>query len=164
MLLFLIVPGCSPLVRPGPASLVPAGRGQPGQRLRALPWGGGSLRWSGLHKNEEEHIMALQVAALSIELIELLCPLVPRIRARDKSLADQLVRAANSIALNAAEAEGSDPGNRRARFFSASGSANETLMAVRVATAWRHLAPTEGAAAQVLLGRIIAMLWKLTRG
>jgi len=108
--------------------------------------------------------MALQVAALSIELIETLCPLIPRIKARDKSLADQLTRAASSIALNIGEAEGSDPGNRRARFFSASGSANETLMAVRVAIAWRHVPAAEAEAAQALLRRIIAMLWRLTRG
>src|SRR5882724_5721307 len=105
--------------------------------------------------------MALQVAALSIELIEALCPLVPRIKARDKSLADQLTRAASSIALNCAEAEGSDSGNRRARFFSASGSANETLMAVKVAIAWRYFPAGEAEAAQALLGRIIAMLWRL---
>jgi four helix bundle protein len=48
--------------------------------------------------------MALHVAQVSIELIQLLRPLVERIRRRDRSLADQLVRAANSIALNIAEA------------------------------------------------------------
>ena len=47
--------------------------------------------------------MALQVASLSIELIETLRPLVPRIKQRDKSLADQLTRAASSIALNIGE-------------------------------------------------------------
>jgi four helix bundle protein len=42
-------------------------------------------------------------------LIETLRPLVPRIKQRDKSLADQLTRAASSIALNIGEAELSDP-------------------------------------------------------
>ena len=65
--------------------------------------------------------MALQVAELSLELIETLRPLMPRIKQRDKSLADQILRAANSIALNVGEAELSDPGNRRARFFTAGG-------------------------------------------
>jgi hypothetical protein len=41
--------------------------------------------------------MALQVAELSIELIETLRPLMPRIKARDKSLEDQIRRAASSI-------------------------------------------------------------------
>jgi hypothetical protein len=43
--------------------------------------------------------MALVVAQLSIELVEALRPLVPRIKRHDRSLADQLVRAASSVAL-----------------------------------------------------------------
>lgn len=108
--------------------------------------------------------MALIVADLSIELIEKLRPLVPRIKARDKSLADQIQRAASSIALNIGEAAYSDPGNRRARFHTAAGSAGETLAAVRVAVAWGIVARAEGAAAVALLDRILPMLWKLTRG
>ena len=77
--------------------------------------------------------MALQVAELSVQMIETLRPLVGRIKARDKSLADQLTRAASSIALNIAESQHSDAGNRRARLFTAAGSASESLMAVRVA-------------------------------
>jgi len=108
--------------------------------------------------------MALKVAELSLELIEALVPLVPRIKQRDKSLADQILRSASSIALNCGEAELSDPGNRRARFFTAAGSAGETLTAVRVAIAWRYFAARDGEAAIALLRRIIAILWKLTRG
>ena len=107
--------------------------------------------------------MALQVAELSLELIESLRPLVPRIKAKDKSLADQIMRSASSIALNLGEAELSDPGNRRARFFTAAGSAGETYSAVRVAMAWRHLGAREAEPALALLTRIIAILWKLTR-
>ncbi len=106
--------------------------------------------------------MALQVASLSIELIETLRPLVPRIRPRDKSLADQLTRAASSVALNIGEAQHSDPGNRRARFFTAAGSASETLAALRVAVAWRYLGGQDTERSEALLGRIIAILWKLT--
>jgi hypothetical protein len=50
-----------------------------------------------------------QVAELSFELIEELRPLVSRIRARDRGLADQLMRAASSVALNIEEGRGSDP-------------------------------------------------------
>jgi four helix bundle protein len=114
---------------------------------------------------EQEHsFMALQVAVLSIELIETLCPLMPRIKQRDKSLADQLSRAASSIALNIGEAELSDPGNRKARLFTAAGSANETLTALRVAVAWRLSARAEAEAAMALLRRIVAILWRMTRG
>jgi four helix bundle protein len=80
--------------------------------------------------------MALKVAEVSVELIETLRPLTGRIKARDRSLADQLTRAASSVCLNIAESQHSDPGNRRARLFSAAGSANESLMAIRIAVAW----------------------------
>ena len=48
--------------------------------------------------------MALQVEEYAHELIAALQPLVARIKRQDKSLADQLTRAASSIALNIAEA------------------------------------------------------------
>ena len=107
--------------------------------------------------------MAFQVAELSFQVIELLRPLMPRIRQRDRSLADQLVRAASSVALNIAEADHSDPGSQRARFFTAAGSANETLVALRLATSWGYLSASESEAPAALLRRVIAMLWKLTR-
>jgi four helix bundle protein len=107
--------------------------------------------------------MSLQVTDLSIQLVEMLCPLLPRIKARDKSLADQLARAANSITLNCAEAEGLDPGNRRARLFTAAGSAKETHAALRLAVAWRLIARHEEAAPLALVNRICAILWRLTR-
>lgn len=80
--------------------------------------------------------MPFTVEALSLEAIEALQPLVARIKRRDKALADQQVRAASSVALNIAEANYSDPGNRRARLFSAAGSANEVRAGLRVAVAW----------------------------
>ena len=106
--------------------------------------------------------MALQVAELSVQMIEALRPLVGRIKARDKSLADQLTRAASSVALNIAESQHSDAGNRRARLFTAAGSANEAHMAVRVAVAWRYCAGTDAEAALGLACRILRILWKLT--
>ena len=108
--------------------------------------------------------MALQVKELSIEVVEALRPLVPRIRRHDRSLADQLVRAASSVALNIAEGEHSDPGNRKARFYTAAGSASETLAALSVAAAWGYFPDADAEKAAGLLRRVIGMLWKLTRG
>jgi four helix bundle protein len=108
--------------------------------------------------------MTFHVEELTLELIHALKPLVPRIRRNDRSLADQIVRAASSIALNIAEAQYSDPGNRRARFYSAAGSANETRSALRVAIAWGYFAEPDAAGAAALLHRIVPMLWKLARG
>ncbi len=108
--------------------------------------------------------MAFQVEELSIELIEALVPLMPRIKQRDKSLEDQLRRAASSIGQNCAEAAFSDPGNRRARLFTAAGSAAETQHALRQAIAWRLVTPGDAEHATALVRRIVAILWKMTRG
>jgi four helix bundle protein len=108
--------------------------------------------------------MAFQVEELSIQLIEALVPLMPRIRQRDKALEDQLRRAVSSVGLNAAEAALSDPGNRRARLFTAAGSAAEAQHALRQAIAWRHVGAGEAAPAVALVRRIVAILWRMTRG
>jgi four helix bundle protein len=104
----------------------------------------------------------LKVAELSFQLIDELRPLVVEIKRRDRSLADQLMRAASSIALNLAEGELSDGGNQKARFFTAAGSASESRAALRVAVGWRHIAPEAAAPARERLNHIIAILWKLT--
>lgn len=108
--------------------------------------------------------MPFQVEELSLELIAALAPLVPRIKQRDKDLADQLRRAASSVGLNCAEAAFSDPGNRKARLFTAAGSAGETRHALRQAIAWRSVTAGEAERALALLQRIIAILWRMTRG
>jgi four helix bundle protein len=105
----------------------------------------------------------LIVGEVSIQLIEALRAVALRVKRRDRSLADQLVRAACSIALNIAEADYSDAGNKRARLFTAAGSANETRAALRVAVAWGYCEANEAEAARALVDRVIAMLWKLTR-
>jgi four helix bundle protein len=106
--------------------------------------------------------MAFEAEEVAIQLIEVLRPLVPRIKARDRALADQLTRAASSVALNIGEGNYSDPGNRRARFFTAAGSANETRLALRIATSWGLCPAADVEAAQALIKRVQCMLWKLT--
>ena len=105
--------------------------------------------------------MALQVHDVALELIDSLRPLMPAISRHDKDLARQLRRAATSVVLNIAEGEHSDPGNRRARYHAAAGSANETRAALRVAMAWRYLSVERAEASLALSDRVIAMLWKL---
>jgi four helix bundle protein len=106
--------------------------------------------------------MPFVVENLSLETIAALEPLVARIKRRDKALADQLVRAASSVALNIAESNYSDPGNQRARLFSAAGSANEVRAALKVAVAWGYCSAAQVRAPSAALDRVIAMLWKLT--
>ena len=106
--------------------------------------------------------MVFEVEECAIQLIEVLRPMVPRIKARDRALADQLMRAASSVALNIGESNYSDPGNRRARLFTAAGSANETRLALRVAAGWQHCSASGAEAAQATIKRIPSMHWKLT--
>src|SRR5215217_4790892 len=108
--------------------------------------------------------MKFYAEELSIQFIETLVPLMPKIKQRDKSLEDQLRRASCSIGLNCAEAAGSDPGNRRARLFTAAGSARESQHALRQAIAWRHISAGEAEVALRLVGRIVAILWRMTLG
>ena len=104
--------------------------------------------------------MPLQVAEVAYTVIAELRPLLPRIKRMDRSLADQLLRAANSMVLNVGEAEYSDAGTRRARFFTAAGSANETRTALRLAATWGYVTQEQVAAALRRLDQAQAMLWK----
>jgi four helix bundle protein len=106
--------------------------------------------------------MSLKVADVACLVIAELRPLLPRIKRMDRSLADQLLRAANSMVLNIGEAEYSDAGTKRSRFFSAAGSANETRTALRLATAWGYVSLAQVERVQAKLGEVIAMLWKLS--
>lgn len=111
---------------------------------------------------EKKSMSNLIVGEVALELVEAIQPLVARIKRQDRSLADQLVRAASSVVLNISEADYSDPGNKRARLFTAAGSANEVRAAVRLAVAWKYCRADEVAIVQRLLERVIGTLWKLT--
>ncbi len=79
-------------------------------------------------------MQSLDVYLRARVVVRELSPLVHALRRVDRSLSDQLRRAAQSVVLNIAEACGSDPGNARARFATACGSAKETRAALHIAT------------------------------
>jgi four helix bundle protein len=68
------------------------------------------------------------------------------------------------MVLNIAESEYSDPGNKRARLFTAAGSTNESRSAVRLAIAWGYITSERAADVLARLDRVMAVLWKLTHG
>jgi four helix bundle protein len=108
--------------------------------------------------------MALQIRHVALDSIALMRPLAERIARRDRSLAQQLRRSASSMVLNIGEAERSDPGTERSRLFSAAGSANETRTALQVALAWGYIDQAHVAHVEQKLDRVVATLYKLTRG
>jgi four helix bundle protein len=104
------------------------------------------------------------LAPISIETIAALRPVVLKVRRRDRELAARLVRATSDVAMNIAEAEHADVEVKKARFGVAAGSANEAQAALRVAVAWGYVEASDAEVATALLGRVIAMLWRLSRG
>jgi len=104
----------------------------------------------------------MQVHEMAVSIIQALAPLMPLIQRHDRGLAVQLRNAASSMVLNIAESEYSDAGNRRARLFTAAGSANESRSAVRDAIAWRYVSRERAEAVLSQLDQVIAILWRLT--
>ena len=92
-----------------------------------------------------------------------LVPVLHTIREYDKSLADQLKRAAQSVVLNISEARGSDAGNARARFSTACGSAKEVLAALNVASYWGYIEERMAMHLDERLDEVCAITWCLGR-
>jgi four helix bundle protein len=103
-----------------------------------------------------------QLETLTLEAIKALKPIVRSISAHDRNLADQLKRAATSMALNVSESSYTKGGNRKAQLHVAAGSANESRAALRVACAWGYVDERDTAQAEAKLDHCIAVLWKLT--
>jgi len=90
-------------------------------------------------------------------------PLLRVIRSRDKALADQLKRAAQSVVLNIAEARGSDAGNARSRFATACGSAKEVRAALHIASDWGYIGTETAAHLDRRLDEVCAITWCLAK-
>jgi len=99
---------------------------------------------------------------MSLTVLEQLAPLETKLRQRRKSLADEVGRAAESIALNVSEARQRAGLDRADLFRRAAGSASELTTALRIAQARGYITPAEFAAVDVVLDRVRAMLWRLT--
>jgi len=99
---------------------------------------------------------------VALELAGALRPGLDQLARRDRDLADQMRRAAASVVLNLAEGA-RRTGRDRLHFYRiAAGGAAEVRAALAVAIAWGNLAAVP--AVDVLLDRVLAMLWRLTNG
>jgi len=106
--------------------------------------------------------MAFDTLEASLNVLELLGPIEPKLRAKRKSLADEIGRAAESVALNISEGR-QRAGLDRADFFRrAAGSASELTTALRIARARGYITVADFAAVDAPLDRVRAMLWRLT--
>jgi four helix bundle protein len=97
------------------------------------------------------------------KVVRELVPVLHIVRAHDKSLADQLKRAAQSVVLNIAEARGNDAGNARARFSTACGSAKEVRAALSVASDWGYIETRMATHLDEKLDEVCAITWCLGR-
>jgi len=96
-------------------------------------------------------------------IVQELVPILHAVRECDKSLADQLKRAAQSVVLNIAEARGNDAGNAKARFSTACGSAKEVRAALNVASDWGYIATDMATHLDEKLDEVCAITWCLGR-
>jgi four helix bundle protein len=100
---------------------------------------------------------------ISIQVLEQLVPVETRIRQRNASLAKQLADASESIALNLGEGRLRRDGDKRRHWEMAAGSASEVTVALRIARAKRYITAEEVAEVDIVLDRVRAMLYRLTR-
>jgi four helix bundle protein len=106
--------------------------------------------------------MSFDTLEISLTVLDQLATVEPKIRQRRKSLADEIGRAAESIALNVSEARQRAGLDRADLFRRAAGSAGELTTALRIAKARGYITHADYAAIDAVLDRVRAMLWKLT--
>src|ERR1041385_8847098 len=112
-------------------------------------------------RNSKEFPM-FDTLEMSLTVLEQLAPVEIKVRQRRKSLADEIGRAAESVALNVSEARERAGLDRADLFRRAAGSASELTTALRIARARGYITPAEFAAVDATLDRVRAMLYRLT--
>ena len=103
-----------------------------------------------------------QAYEVALELAAALGPVMATLTHHDVPLASQMRRATASVALCLAEGARRSGKDRLHLYRVAAGSAAEVRAALSLARVWGWAASTQSAAAEALLDRILAMLWRLT--
>jgi four helix bundle protein len=106
--------------------------------------------------------MAFDALELSLSVLDQLASVEPKIRQRRKSLADEIGRAAESVALNISEGRQRAGLDRPDLYRRAAGSAAELTTALRIARARGYITGAEDTSVDAALDRVRAMLWRLT--
>jgi len=106
--------------------------------------------------------MQFDTLEMSLVVLDRVAEVEPKIRAKRKSLADEIGRAAESIALNVSEGSQRAGLDKPDFYRRAAGSAHELTTGLRIAKSRRYITPAEYDAIDAALDRVRAMLWRLT--
>jgi len=98
---------------------------------------------------------------LSLDLLQLLRPILAAVKQQDPDLADQIRRAATSVTMNLAEGTGRSGKERAYHYRIARGSVLEVRGGLDAAEAWGYVEKDRAAEAWRLADRIAGMLWRL---
>jgi four helix bundle protein len=108
-------------------------------------------------------VMSFYALEYALVTLDRLAPVETKLRRRRKSLADQVARAADSVALNLAEGAARAGADRIDLWRRANGSARELTTALRIALARGLITAAEHAAIDEPLDHVRAILWRLAR-
>ena len=103
----------------------------------------------------------LRITPVAIEVVQMLQPMIEKIRKHDRNMAVQLSDASSSTAANICEGNGHQGNERRHKYRIALGEARETVGWIQMAEARGIAKRPEGIDAK--LNHIIGVLVKLTR-
>jgi len=124
--------------------------------------------WEGMNTTEvtrEQHRLQsegrLEAHALALQAAGIIIPLAGKVPGPLKSVADQLIRASSSIALNLAEGNGRIGRDRVHHWRIAYGSALETSTALQILVSAGCIPVKRSVEAEALLDRVRAMTWRL---
>jgi four helix bundle protein len=107
--------------------------------------------------------MSFHALDYALVTLDRLAPLETKLRRSRKSLADQVARAAESVALNLAEGAARAGLDRIDLWRRANGSARELTAALRIARARGYITADDFAAIDEPLDHVRAILWRLAR-
>jgi len=105
--------------------------------------------------------MAFIVYDLTLQMLRGLKPHIEQVRRHDRSLADQMQRAGQSVFLNIAEGQSARGRNELARFQTALAECREIRAALKLAMTWGYVGQAASEAADNELDQIAAILWIL---
>ncbi len=108
--------------------------------------------------------MELQIQTLTRNALQKLAPVLKQVAKHDGDLARQIRRSASSVWLNLHEGMYSQGKRAGSRFYDALGSASETRASIELAAIWNYIHQDIATELDTDFDRIVAILYKLSRG